>query len=199
MPATTLTADQFIARVYDAGVTPAPVVKKYGDEVSPHLHFGTDLLWSPDTHEYSQLPQCIALFEETRVNQWQKPIGVDAGYRTHAHELQLQAEGYKTAKFISPHSLGSADDYKALPGTYDGKITSANIALRAAFRKAASTLGLPQPRIGHKNYGEAFLHVDFMFFLFKPFSVLDHPKDWQDLSAEMRQVYAITCIPGWEW
>jgi hypothetical protein len=199
MPATTLTADQFIARVYDAGVTPAPVVKKYGDEVSPHLHIGTDFLWSPDTHEYSQIPECIALFEEVRVNQWKNPIAVDAGYRTHAHELELQKIGLKTAKYVSPHSVGTADDYKVVPGTYDGKVTQGNIALRAAFMKGASALGLPKPRVGHSAYGEAFIHVDLMFFIFAPFSKLLHPRDWVDLSPELRQLFAITLVPGWQW
>lgn len=194
-----LTAPQFIAKVYAAGVAPPPKVRQYGETVSDHLHFGTDLLWSPDTHEYSQLPQCIQLFEECRVNQWGKPVGVDAGYRTYPHELKLQSEGYATAKFVSPHSVSAADDYKVLPGTYDGTISQGNTALRKAFRKAASALGLPQPRIGWKAYQGAFIHVDLMFMLFTPYTKLAHPKDWEDLSPEMRQIYAITCVPGWEW
>lgn len=193
-----LTAPQFIDKIFSSGIVPAIVVKKYGDTLSDHLHFGTDLLWSPDTHGFSMLPQCVALFEETR-KEWANPITVDAGYRTYAHEKALESQGLKTAKFASPHSLASALDYKATAGTYDGTIAQGNTALRSAFKKAASALGLPAPRIGWKAYNGAFIHVDLMPMLFAPFTNLPHPKDWEDLSADMRGIYAITCVPGWSW
>lgn len=193
-----LTVLDFQKRVFDAGVVPAPTVRKYGEEISAHLHIGPDFLWSPDTNEYTQLPQCIALFEETRTNQFQMPIAVDAGYRTVAHEQVLESKGLKTAKFISPHSLGSADDYKVVSGSF-GKVSAGNARLRMAFRTAATKLGIPQPRIGHRAYGEAFLHIDFMFMMFKPYTSLDHPKDWPDLSDDLRATYAKVLVPEWEW
>lgn len=192
------TVTDFQKRVFDAGVVPVPTVRKYGEKISEHLHIGPDMLWSPDTQEYTQLPQCIALFEETRTTQFQMPIGVDAGYRTVAHEQVLEAKGYKTAKFISPHSLGSADDYKVISGTF-GKVSTGNTRLRLAFRAAATKLGLPQPRIGHKAYGEAFIHVDYMFMLFAPHTSLPHPKDWEELDPDLRKTYATVLTPGWEW
>jgi len=194
-----LSSSDFIARVYAAGVAPAPVIKTYGDVISPHLKCGIDFLWSPDTREVSLLPQEIALFEEMRTNQWKKPIGVNAGYRTLAHELDLEAQGYKTAKYVSPHCVGSAMDLKVFPGTFQGTQLRANIQLRFAARNAASALKLPQPRIGHIAYEEVFCHVDLMFLLFKPYTKLDHPKDWTDLDADMRKNLGASIQPGVEW
>lgn len=192
------TVNDFINRVYASNPDLLPVVRQYGDEVSAHLHFGTDMLWSPDTHEYSQLKETVSLFEEVRVNQWKKPIVVDAGYRTAAHEKVLEAAGLKTAKFVSPHSLSSAHDYKALPG-FGGLIVKENNQLRLAFRAGAAALNLPQPRIGHTAYGEAFLHVDFMFLWFEPFTALSHPSSWTDLPTDLRDIYRQVLVPGWEW
>jgi hypothetical protein len=194
-----LSADQFIEKVFAAGVIPMPAVATYGQKVSPHLTVGTDFLWSPDTNEITFLPQLIQLFEEARTNVWGKPIKVDAGYRTKAHEDALTAQGLQTAAFVSPHSLGSALDLKVIPGTLDGTPSQANVAFRQAFRKAAKNLDMPQPRIGHRAYGEHFIHVDLMFMLFAPFTKLGHPRDWPDLQPELREVYTTTISPGWEW
>jgi hypothetical protein len=194
-----LTVEDFQKRIFESGVIPPPKVVKYGDEISAHLHIGPDFLWSPDTNEYTQLPGCIALFEETRTNQWGKPIGVDAGYRTIAHEKFLESKGLKTAKNISPHSLGSANDYKVLPGNFTGLVSQGNTQLRTAFRMAAVKLGLPQPRIGWKAYGSAFIHIDLMFTLFAPYTTLAHPQDWLDLSDELRETYRRVLVPGMEW
>lgn len=196
-----ITADQFIVRVFEqSGVTVPPKVKLYGDVISPHLDVGSDVVWSPDTHEVSLIPQEISLFEEARVNQWAKVIGVDAGYRTHAHELVLQAKGYKTAKFVSPHTLGTALDCRVLPGTEPGETQSAaNTLLRRGFREAADVLKIPQPRIGHRAYNEVFCHVDLMFLLFDPYTKLAHPKDWTDLDPALRNIFAAALRPGYEW
>lgn len=39
-----------------------------------------------------------------------KPIKVTSGYRCRAHQLELAAKGYETAKGISQHELGRAAD-----------------------------------------------------------------------------------------
>jgi hypothetical protein len=194
-----LSADQFIEKVYAAGVVPMPAVATYGQKVSPHLTVGIDFLWSPDTDEITFLPQLIQLFEEARTNVLGNPIIVDAGYRTKAHEDALTAQGLQTAAFVSPHSLGSALDLKYVVGTFEGTSTQANIALRQAFLQAAKNLNLPVPRVGHKNYAEHFCHVDLMFMLFAPYTKLPHPRDWIDLQPELREVYATTISPGWQW
>ncbi len=195
-----MTPDEFINRVFSfSGVLSDPTVRKYGDEISSHLRAGIDMVWSPDTHQVSLLPQEIQLFEEARVNQWKAPIGVDAGYRTRAHELALEAKGYKTAKFVSPHSVGCALDCRVLPGTSEGIHVEQNSLLRRAFQEAATALGFPQPRIGHRAYNEVFCHVDLMFMLFAPYTSLSHPSEWPELAEDQRLHLKNSLVPGLEW
>lgn len=194
-----MTREEFIARIVESGVVPPALVHKYGDLISPHIKVGIDMVWSPDTCEVSLMPQEIALFEELRVKQWKRPIAIDAGYRTIAHELALESQGYKTAGFVSPHSLSSALDLKMIVGSYSGDHVTANNLFRQNIRYAATALKLPQPRIGHKAYNETFCHVDLVFMLFAPHTSLAHPKDWTDLDQAMREKMDRNFAPGVEW
>lgn len=193
-------AEDFIAKVFAFhGLDPQARVYGYGDKVSEHLTVGVDFLTTPDTNQLVFIPELIALYEKTR-EVYGLPIPVTSGFRTHAHELYLEKLGYKTAKFVSPHSLAVALDLDARPRA--GKTEKqVNKDIREAVWKAAKALGLPRPRIGHRVYHERFNHIDLMFLLFKPFSDLEHPSTWEDVgfSAEMRFWMKHSWKPGVQW
>ena len=191
---------EFIQKIFaESGVLTPPRILPYGYQVSTYLTIGIDHLTSPDDGTFVLLPQVIELFDAAR-QIYGGPISVNAGFRTHNHELTLQARGYKTAKFVSPHSLGAALDCKAIPlpgkPDYDGEET--NRQLQSAFREAAQQLSFPAPRLGHKAYGEAFTHVDLVFLLFAPFTNLAHPETWPELSDDQRLLIS-AWRPGIEW
>jgi len=191
---------EFIQKIFaESGVLTPPRILPYGYRVSTYLTINIDHLSSPDDATFVLLPQAIKLFDAAR-EIYKRPILVNAGFRTHNHERALQRRGYKTAKFVSPHSLGAALDCKASPYKpeldYHGEET--NRQLQSAFREAAQQLSFPAPRLGHKAYGEAFTHVDLVFLLFAPFTNLAHPETWPELSDDQRLLIS-AWRPGIEW
>lgn len=192
-----LTAQEFIDRIHNAGVIGKPRVAAYGEAISKHLTVGIDMLWSPDTREIVILKPMIDLFEKAREIVGH-PIPVSAGYRTLNHEHELQKRGLKTVKFVSPHCFG-AMDLDARPVNGHNERTE-NFQIQAALVAAAKVLGLPRPRLGHKSYGEHFTHVDLVFMLFKPYTALDHPADWDwGLDAGNRAAFNSAWREGVEW
>jgi hypothetical protein len=192
-----MTAQEFVDKFFSlTSAEQKPRVVPYGTKVSDHLTVGIDLLESPDTEQFTLLPQTVALFEKAReiVN---SPIQVDAGFRTVAHELALQGAGYRTAKFISPHCLGAALDLR-IPGPgVDGP--TRNATLQSALLAAAKDLGYPQPRLGHWIYAERFTHVDLVFLCFQPYTDVPHPKDWSELDAAICRELGASWVPGLSW
>jgi zinc D-Ala-D-Ala carboxypeptidase len=98
----------------------------------------------------------VLLFNEAR-QAYGKPIVINSFYRCPEYQKQLQKSN-PNAALISPHVYGVAMDL-AIPR--DLTIYQ----LIDLFLQAAKDLGLPKPRIGHKQYNNAFLHVDLAFMV----------------------------------
>ena len=127
----------------------------------------------------------LALFEHTRKTIG-RPIAINSGYRTPAHQDRLKQQGYKAAG-DSPHLRGAALDC-ALPAGINAE------QLAMYFRQSAHALGLPRPRLGWKQYGGAFLHVDLVFMMYDKYMPLashlpngvriggpnPHPANWRE-------------------
>lgn len=192
-----LESELIIKRVREAGVLPALAVPAYGTKISESLTVGIDKVASPDTNEVCLFPTLLTLFDKTR-ELYGLPIPVTAGFRTLAHELHLESAGYKTAKLISPHCLGSALDLDARPRN-DKSETAVNIEIRAKIMEAASELSLPTPRLGFRAYSEKFNHVDVVFLLFQPYTSLAHPATWPELSESTRKTLDKGWRPGVTW
>ena len=192
-----MTATEFVDHVFSqANVLPPPMVMAYGTALHKYLHVGPDHVASPDTGEVALLPALVELDQCAR-ELCGFPLPTSAGFRTVRHEDQLAARGYKTAKFVSPHSLGCALDKDAI--ARDGKSEQAvNLEIRTAYIRAAERLKLPRPRLGHRAYGERFTHVDLVFLLFAPYTPLPHPSTWLDLPVRLRSDL-IAWRPGVEW
>lgn len=184
-----MTPEQFIQKVRDAGVLPAPIKPTYGELLSEHVVAGVDHVVSPDTGECWIHPPLLRLFDAAR-DLLGSAIRISAGSRTPAHERALAAKGYKTAKFISPHCL-SALDCEA--------VSTSNLALQNALRQAAKNLTLPEPRLGHVTYDERFTHVDMVFLLFAPYTRLPHPRDWPELQASERMLISGSWQRATQW
>jgi uncharacterized protein YcbK (DUF882 family) len=123
------------------------------------------------TKEVVMFGPTLALFEETR-RLLGKPIGINSGYRSPDYQKHLKEIGYKAAT-DSPHCRGAALDLTIPYGT-------TYLALISLIRQAAKNLGLPKPRLGYKEYGYTFVHVDLVFMLFEPYmnEVNPHPQAW---------------------
>jgi len=197
-----MNAQQIVDKVFAAGVLPMlPAILPYGAKVSEFLTVGVDHLASPDTGECCLIPQTRMLFDEIR-RIMGVPIPVTAGFRTVAHELNLEAAGHKTAKLISPHSLAAALDLDARERSINGRWVpevGINVLIQDAARQAADKLGYPTPRLGHRAYNERFTHVDLVFFLFAPYTALPHPADWPELEESTRKTLGAAWRPGVEW
>jgi hypothetical protein len=191
-----MSPDEFVEKVFASGVIARPKPVAYGEQVSPHLKVGVDQLASPDIGQMTLLPQSVALYEAAREILGQ-PIRVNAGWRTVAHELALQDAGYRTAKWISPHCLGAALDLQLGLGAVGQP--ERNAELQEALKSAATKLQFPAPRLGHFAYSEHFTHVDLVFFLFKPYTELDHPGAWTELDPGVRQQLGNSWQPGISW
>jgi hypothetical protein len=190
-----MNAEEFLQRLRDAGVLPPAMKYPHGHKLSRFITTGIDHVASPDTGECWLHQPLLALFDEARAFIGH-PVPVRAGSRTHAYELSLEAAGYKTAKFVSPHSL-SAIDCDAMPR--DGKTEAAvNVGIRTELVRAATKLGFPEPRLGFKAYGERFTHCDLVFLFFEPHTTLAHPATWPDLSPEQQRLVA-AWKPGVRW
>lgn len=191
-----INAQQFIDRIFDSGVIPRPRVAKYGENLSKHLTVGVDMLWSPDTLEVVTFQPMLDLFEKAR-EILGHPIPVSAGYRTLAHEHELQSRGLRTVKFVSPHAFGAMDlDARARD---DVSERTENFHIQASLVAAAKVLGLPQPRMGHKGYNEKFTHCDLVFMLFQPYTDLPHPGKWEDLAPSLRSALGSAWREGVQW
>jgi hypothetical protein len=192
-----MTQQEFVGRVFAGStlLTP-PHAVAYGEKVSDHLSVGVDQLASADTGTMTLLPQTVELFEKAR-KILDRPIRVNAGFRTVTHELELQNAGYRTAKWISPHCLGAALDLQ-IPAT---GVTSMEVngQLQRALKQAATELGWPVPRLGHWAYGEHFTHVDLVFMIFRPWGEVPHPKDWPELDPEIAGNLGASWVPGISW
>lgn len=191
-----MTAQEFIERVFSAGVIDKPRLAEYGEKISDHLTAGVDNIWSPDTREVVLYKPMIRLFEKAR-EFLGRPIPVTAGYRTLAHEHALQQRGYKTVKFVSPHCFGAMDLDARPYGEKSEK--SANLEIQACLVSATKHLNLPRPRLGHKAYHEKFTHVDLVFMLFQPFTSLPHPAAWPELDEGTRKALGASWREGVEW
>lgn len=135
-------------------------------DISEHLHYPGDNLASPDTRDLVLLQGTVDLFEETRKLAG-VPIPVNAGYRSHAWQERLKAQGYK-ASTISPHEHGAALD---LSVKYIDGLTKCKRAqtLIKYLCDAARNLGLREfLRYGSQAYGWNFVHVDIVPLLFAP-------------------------------
>jgi len=193
-----MTAQEFVARVFEKSgcVSPAKVVK-YGTKFGTYITAGPDNVWSPDTREVALMEAIISLFTRAREIHG-RPIPITAGYRTIAHQVALEKAGYKTAKHISPHSLGCALDLDAREYQWRTE-AQVNAEIQAALLQAAKELKLPEPRLGHLAYGEKFTHVDLAFMLFVPYTKLPHPKDWDDLGTKERDFFKRAYVEGARW
>lgn len=189
-----MTPENFISYIHkELGLL--PMVAPYAQRIGRHLVVGVDQLASPDTGEVLVLPPLSSLFDETR-EYLGEPIPVTAGYRTHRHELRLQNLGYKTAKFVSPHSFCALDlDARPTKGRTEKQVC---LEIVQATVAAAQKLGLPRPRMGYRGYDYRFVHVDLTFYLFKPYTNLEHPQHWPNLTQEQRQMLS-AWRPGAEW
>ncbi len=193
-----MTPQEFINRVLtESSLARAPRVAKYGERFGQFITVGVDHVTSPDTQEISLMGNIIRLFDKAR-EIYGRPIPITAGFRTVAHEEALRQAGYKIAKFVSPHSLGAALDLDARPYTWKTE-SQVNAEIQKAVRDAAKALELPRPRLGHKTYDEKFTHVDLAFMLFAPYTTLAHPKDWPELSPELRSSFATAYQESVEW
>lgn len=149
-----------------------PFLIRYGQPyVSPHIarHEVADR-WSG---EVVLLEPLIACFEEAR-RLMGRPIRINSGYRSQEYQKHLRAVGYQAAK-DSPHCRGAAFDLGIPSGT-------TCLALTTVLKKAAKNLGLPRPRLGFKQYGYSFVHVDFVYMLFAPYTGErnPHPAAWKE-------------------
>lgn len=112
------------------------------------------------TKEVVMFGPTLALFEEAR-RLLGKPIGINSGYRSPEYQKHLKEIGYKAAT-NSPHCRGAALDLAIPHGT-------TYLVLVSLLRQAAKNLKLPKPRLGYKEYGYAFVHMDLVFMLFEPY------------------------------
>jgi hypothetical protein len=184
-----MTANNFFDRVKDSGFLAASHKPEIGEKISNHLTHPADAVTSPDTGEVWLDPQLLRLFDAARTIIGE-PLRVSAGSRTIAHEQFLSDRGYKTTKFISPHTLSALDILTNRVNAY---------VMMNAFRQAATDLKLPVPRFGHRSYNDAWLHVDCVFLFFQPFTTLAHPSDWEELQDELRKAMGTAWRPGIEW
>lgn len=98
----------------------------------------------------------IKLFEKAR-KAYGKPININSFYRCPEYQEKLQGSNPNAAT-ISPHTYGVAMDL-AIP--YGLTV----LQLKSYFTQAAKELGFLKPRFGHKQYKDAFLHVDLAFMV----------------------------------
>lgn len=193
-----MTSQEFINRVLtESSLAQPPRKASYGERLSQFITVGVDHVTSPDTQEISLMSDMIRLFDKAR-EIYGRPIPITAGFRTHAHEEALTRSGYKTAKFVSPHSLGAALDLDSRPYTWRTE-AQVNAEIRQSVQQAAKALALPRPRLGHRAYDEKFTHVDLVFMLFQPYTTLPHPAAWQELDEGTRKALSAGWREGVEW
>jgi uncharacterized protein YcbK (DUF882 family) len=90
---------------------------------------------------------------------YRRPIQITSGYRTIAHHEKLKAQGLKTAKFVSPHTLGVAMDIKDPYLEKEGKDHS-------ILYNHINSLPIGKDlRIGFKAYSGKFIHIDIAYEL----------------------------------
>lgn len=152
------------------------LIKRGVEYVSEHI--SRHEVEDPWTGKVVLFQPIIELFEEARKGLG-RPIGINSGYRTPEYQEHLAEIGYKAAKNYPPHCEGAALDL-AIPAalTY--------YPIVQALTRASRKLGYPTPRIGVKEYGYKFVHVDLVFMLFEPYNDKKNPipDKW---------------IPGAEW
>lgn len=98
----------------------------------------------------------IRLFARARKT-YGRPIVINSFYRCPDYQKQLQGNN-PYAVSISPHVYGVAMDL-AIPAGLT------IYQFKDLFLQAAKELGLQKPRLGHKQYNDAFLHVDLAFMV----------------------------------
>jgi hypothetical protein len=119
--------------------------------------------WTGEIEIFEPVIQC---FEEAR-KLLGSPIGINSGFRSPEYQQHLKEIGYKTAT-NSPHCWGAALDLAIPRGT-------TYLALVSLFKQAARNLKLPKPRFGFKEYGYTFVHFDYVYLLFSPYTDKENP------------------------
>lgn len=140
------------------------LIQKGQPYVSAHIaKYEVEDRWTGEVEIFEPVIQC---FEEAR-RLIEKPIGINSGFRSPEYQQHLKELGYKTAT-NSPHCWGAALDLAIPRGmTY--------LALINIIKQAARNLGLPKPRLGYKEYSYTFVHMDFVFMLFEPYTNKKNP------------------------
>ena len=134
-------------------------------KVSPHIaEYEVRDKW---TGEIKISPHIVYLFESVR-EELGKPIIITSGYRSEKYQAYLRAIGYPAA-IVSPHCYGAALDM-LFPFSVD-KDGFANLFVNHSLK-----LDYGICRIGRKQYGDTFLHVDVVYLLFEPYTTIQNPK-----------------------
>ena len=117
--------------------------------------------------QYFLKPPIVYLFDETR-EYLGIPIKINSAFRCLPYQMYLRRIGLKAAT-ISPHCEGFALDM-AIP--LELMVNN----LIDAFTVISQRLGMLKPRFGHWLYEESFLHVDSVYYGFKPYTAIENPK-----------------------
>ena len=105
-----------------------------------------------------------------------KPVFLNAFNRTEAYQLQLKAQGYRTAEH-SPHVAKMAADIET-------SSTAETLQYVDILKAVAKELNI-KIRIGYRDYlkaGQTFIHVDVCpeyYAKGKPYNNLKHPIQWE--------------------
>jgi hypothetical protein len=124
----------------------------------------------------------IDLFEKLRATV-NRPIKINSGYRTiekqaRLYEQDIRANGGNPSGKVAapshaPHTYGAAMDL-AIPYPYKAG------DFATLIRKVSLDLKFPMARTGWKAYGGAFVHMDLVPMMFKPYTNISNPcpEDW---------------------
>ena len=160
---------------------------KYGRKLGKYITVGVDNVTSPDRpSELLLMPPITKLFNKAR-EIYGAPLMITAGDRTIEHQRRLLKMGLKAATIMSPHILGAALDIDAKPNRLRGRSeVDECLYIVRCLEKAAGVLKLGLPRIGIKVYNHRFVHVDLVYMLFKPWTLVPHPSDWPETFKDLR-------------
>lgn len=189
-----MTPQDFFARISSLGVLSKSEKYPYGYALGKFVKVGIDHIASPDTGECWLHEPLLNLFDAAR-EAYGKPVKINAGSRTPAHEDELRSAGYHTANFASPHNLSALD---CQPICAAADLQKECDAFAKCVGDAAQALKLPDPRLGLKVYEDRLVHVDLVFLFFAPYTSAPHPKDWADLQEPERSRMA-AWRPGARW
>ena len=129
------------------------------DEVNCN-HCGKGIIFEPTLDLFMEMRKLLG-----------KPIPINSWYRCETYQQQLLKTNPNAAK-NSPHTTGAAIDLAIPKG-------ETAVTLERLAEQAAANLGLPKPRIGRKQYNDAFVHVDLVFMLYAPYWKNPSPSAWK--------------------